>query len=136
MLDANVVVSAALSSRPGPVRECLAIIERPGIVMAYSEEMARELADVLMRPKFDRYIPRTVRQNFLIAYLENGLCVHPIRTVEACRDPKDNHVLEAAIAANAEVIVTGDDDLLTLDPFEGVAIISPAAFVARFTERH
>ena len=63
---------------------------------------------------------------FLVPFVE----LHRVDTViTACRDPKDNKFLEAAIAARADVIVTGDADLLALHPFRGIPILSPAAFL-------
>ena len=47
----------------------------------------------------------------------------------ACRDPKDDKFLELAVNGRADVILTGDNDLLVLDPFRGISIIAPAAFV-------
>ena len=49
--------------------------------------------------------------------------------MEVCRDPKDDQILELAVSGNADCIVTGDDDLLTLNPFRGIAIITPADFL-------
>ncbi len=51
--------------------------------------------------------------------------------VPELRDPKDGIVLAAALAGDAEVIVTGDQDLLVLGRFEGVEILTPTDFVAR-----
>lgn len=51
--------------------------------------------------------------------------------VQVSRDPNDDHVLGCAVAAGAQVLVTGDKDLLTLHPFRGVAIVTPAGFLAR-----
>ncbi|MFV3130522.1 putative toxin-antitoxin system toxin component, PIN family [Niveispirillum sp. KHB5.9] len=130
LFDTNIVLSHVLWPRPGPIRDCFDIAGRPGVVMLYSDAMVRELAEVLMREKFDRYASRITRQNFLAAYLETGLRVVPPRTNRACRDPKDNHILEAAVTGHAHVIVTGDDDLLVLNPFEEIKVLSPAAFVA------
>ena len=50
--------------------------------------------------------------------------------ITACRDPKDDKFLTLAVAANADYIVTGDDDLLVLHPFRGIQIIKPAEFLA------
>lgn len=55
----------------------------------------------------------------------------PTRRITACRDSNDNMVLEAAVAGSADVIVSGDEDLLVLHPFEGIDIIGPAAFIRR-----
>ena len=52
-------------------------------------------------------------------------------TLSVCRDPKDNPVLEAATAGDADLIVTGDEDLLVLNPFRGIQILKPADFIQR-----
>jgi uncharacterized protein len=49
--------------------------------------------------------------------------------IAACRDPKDDKFLELAVNGRADLIVTGDADLLALDPFRGIPIVTPAAFV-------
>jgi predicted nucleic acid-binding protein len=53
--------------------------------------------------------------------------------IVACRDPKDDKFLELAVNGRADAIVTGDDDLLVLNPFRGIPIITPAAFVQSST---
>ena len=58
-----------------------------------------------------------------------GVRVTPTRQITACRDPDDNRVLEAAVAGQADVIVSGDEDLLVLDPFDGIRIVGPADFI-------
>jgi len=50
--------------------------------------------------------------------------------VNVCRDPKDDRILELALNGDAGVIVTGDMDLLVLDPFRGVRIVTPTEFLA------
>ena len=54
----------------------------------------------------------------------------------ACRDPKDNHflALALALAAEADVLVSSDEDLLVLHPWRGIPIITPAEFLARFSK--
>ena len=54
--------------------------------------------------------------------------VPTVRVVRACRDPRD---LEVAVNGRADLIITGDHDLLELDPFMGIPILSPAAYLAR-----
>lgn len=60
--------------------------------------------------------------------------VSPTNPVMVCRDPDDNKFLEAAIAAEAEYIVTGDKDLRDLDEYEGVKIRFPAEFLRELGE--
>jgi predicted nucleic acid-binding protein len=54
-----------------------------------------------------------------------------IHTVRACRDPRDDKFLELAVNGEALLIVTGDDDLLILDPFRGIPIVTPVAYLAQ-----
>jgi len=98
-----------------------------------SEETLTELSDVLSRDKFDRYVSRADRQQFL--RLIGGIVrVIPItRRVHVCRDPKDDKFLDVALNGQAGVILTGDHDLLELHPLHGIEIISPADFLMRAT---
>jgi predicted nucleic acid-binding protein len=52
--------------------------------------------------------------------------------IVACRDPRDDKFLELAVAGTAAALVTGDADLIALDPFRGIPIVTPAAFLERF----
>jgi len=61
--------------------------------------------------------------------LLRGEPVTPQYRVTICRDPKDDIVLEVAMAGHADFIVTGDNDLLMLHPFEGIPIVGPAEFL-------
>jgi predicted nucleic acid-binding protein len=49
--------------------------------------------------------------------------------IEACRDSDDDKFLELAVEGEADLIISGDSDLLVLHPFEGIAILSPAGFL-------
>jgi hypothetical protein len=51
--------------------------------------------------------------------------------ISECRDPKDNKYLELALSGQAECIVTGDDDLLVLNSFRGIEILTVQEFLAR-----
>jgi uncharacterized protein len=55
--------------------------------------------------------------------------VDAVETITACRDPKDDKFLELAVSGHANYIVSGDSDLLALDPFRGVQIIPPHSFL-------
>jgi len=67
--------------------------------------------------------------------LLRGEPVVPARRIGVCRDPNDNMVLEAAVAGQVDAIVSGDEDLLTLSPFEGIPVLSPAAFLRRLASQ-
>ncbi len=100
-----------------------------GGVLVFSDETFIELATRLMRPKFDRYVDEPLRQRFLSDLASVAEWVALAGTVHACRDPDDDRFLETAINGEAECIVTGDTDLLVLDPFQGLRILTPGAFL-------
>ena len=63
---------------------------------------------------------------------KEALFIESVVKISECRDPKDNKFLELAVAGNADCIVTGDKDLLVLNPYCGTKIISPANFFILF----
>lgn len=91
-----------------------------------------------MRAKFDRYISRSRREAFLSVWRDAALFVSPTvihESVTDCRDVSDNKFLELALATEAKVIVTGDPDLLVLDPWRGIRIVGLQEFDAAFPIR-
>ncbi len=94
-----------------------------------------ELDEVLGRAKFDRFMPREARLA-LVALLRQGtrLVDVPVAAESAltptCRDPKDNKFLALAQKADADALISSDADLLSMHPWHGVQIITPATFVA------
>jgi putative PIN family toxin of toxin-antitoxin system len=65
----------------------------------------------------------------------NAKMVDPVTLPsQVCRDPDDDHVLGTAVAANADLIVTGDQDLLILREYRGIPIITPAECLGRMTQ--
>jgi putative PIN family toxin of toxin-antitoxin system len=97
-------------------------------VALVSDDTLAELADVLSRQRFDRYVTLPQRQRFVQLLLGVARRVPISRRVRACRDPKDDKCLHVALNGDAEAIITGDRDLLVLDPFHGVRNLSPTAF--------
>ncbi|MCL2635964.1 MAG: putative toxin-antitoxin system toxin component, PIN family [Betaproteobacteria bacterium] len=96
-----------------------------------SVETLQELTDVLARPKFDPYVSVRDRQHFIALLGGVARMVTITHRVAACRDPKDDKFLHVALNGEAELIVTGDADLLVLNPFHGVEILSPGALLER-----
>lgn len=92
------------------------------------EEQLRELIDVLNRPRIRKYIPNALAEEFLDLLSEIALMVEPVQGPAICRDPKDDYLLYTALAARADYLVTGDNDLLTLDHIAGTKIIVYADF--------
>lgn len=94
-----------------------------------SDETLAELADVLARPKFDRYVSREDRQQFLLKLGGIVKLVPVIQRVRVSRDPEDDKFLDLALAGQARYLLTGDQDLLVLNPFHGIRIMTPAAWL-------
>jgi len=128
--DTGVLVSAVLLPRSVP-RQAVDLAFAQGIVLV-STDTIDELDEVLRPPKFDRYIREEERRLFLAAFIRDAKVIDITEKLTECRDPNDNKFLELAISGNATCIVSGDNDLLVLNPFLGVAILTPQEFISRF----
>jgi len=84
-----------------------------------------------LRSKFDRYVSREARAIFLSQIGTVAELVPIIQLVRACRDPKDDKFLEVALNGRADVIITGDKDLLRMHPWRGIEILAPADYLRR-----
>jgi predicted nucleic acid-binding protein len=60
--------------------------------------------------------------------------IDPSIEITVCRDPKDNMILELAVSGEADFIITGDEDLLILNPFQSIQILTPDAWLTNFTQ--
>jgi putative PIN family toxin of toxin-antitoxin system len=130
VIDTNTLISAFLFKESNP-RKAFDKATETGKISA-SPDTFREFAEVLLRPKFDKYI--SAERRLLVLYEFKKLLIfnEVLETITDCRDPKDNKFLELAIAANASCIITGDKDLLMLHPFRGVPILNAVDFVNNF----
>jgi putative PIN family toxin of toxin-antitoxin system len=126
VFDNNVLISAALLG--GVPRKAFDILLDKGIVLV-SVPVLLELADVLNRPKFDKYVTHDERMRFMVNFLKVAEMTEISESITVCRDPKDDKLLELAVSGTADFLVTGDKDLLVLNPFRGVEIISPREFL-------
>jgi putative PIN family toxin of toxin-antitoxin system len=129
VLDTNVLISGVLSASSTPSR-ALEVAVRQAQLLA-SAATLRELMATMLAPRFDPYLSREKRDALLLRFAPLVEIVEVVQRVRACRDPKDDQFLEVSVNGRADLIVTGDGDLLTLDPFRGVAILTPAAYLAR-----
>ena len=132
VFDTNTVVSAFLFGQSTPGRALETARERGTLLL--SDETASELSEVLDRGKFDEYVQRETRREFLIALVEEATFVAPTEQIQQCRDPDDDKFLELAAGGGAAAIVSGDDDLLVLDPFRDCPILTAKSFL-RSVER-
>lgn len=128
VLDTNALISRLLLPTGAAARAVDHALAR-GVVLV-SEETMSELAEVISRPKFDRYVSVADRVQFVRLLGGVARMVNITHRVAACRDPKDDKFLHVALNGEAEAIVIGDQDLLALHPFHGISIFSPADFLA------
>ena len=127
MFDSNVLVSALLLSDSKP-RHALEVALQKGRVLLSFATLA-ELYEVLGRKKFHRYINEEDVRNFLAALTREAEWVEVDVRIGVCRDPKDDKFLEVAVSGHATHIITGDSDLLALNPFRGIEILPPHGFL-------
>jgi putative PIN family toxin of toxin-antitoxin system len=97
-----------------------------------SLETLAELAYVMYKPKLRKYVELEKLVDYFEYYKSITTVVPIISTVQLCRDAKDDKFLELAVNGNADFIITGDDDLLILNPFENTKIISPTKYLEDF----
>ena len=135
VFDTSTLVGVAL--KPGSVPHRAFGLALQQCEVCTSTATLAELDEVLARDKFDRYMPRTTR-----LALANLLRLHAHHVevtaddeaalLPPCRDNKDNKFLALAKIAGADILVSSDDDLLTLHPWCGVQVLTPATFVSLF----
>jgi uncharacterized protein len=129
VIDTNTLISAILLPSSIPDAAVTHAMRFGQLLM--SEDTLGELAEVLARPKFDRYVTVARREEYLRVLLPVVEIVEILQRVKICRDPRDDKFLEVAANDRAQVLISGDDDLLVLDPFLSTAIVTPAAYLQR-----
>lgn len=132
VLDTNVVISAVLS-RSGAPASLIDQLAARRAVLVFSTETLAELESRIMRGKFDRIVGRETRRRFLAELDAVSERVQITGATMGCRDRDDDKVLETALSGAAEVIVSGDRDLLTLDPWQQIPILEPAEALSTYS---
>lgn len=125
VLDSNVLISAILSPRGAPAR-LLGELSRTRAVLLFSDPAMTELADRLMRDKFEAYVDRQSRLRILAELDAVSEFVGIAGAPMGCRDRDDDKFLETALAGNADMLVSGDRDLLDLHPWQQIPILNPS----------
>lgn len=132
VIDTNVLIAALLWR--GSPHALLEHVRAGTVSMVSSPALLAELADVIGRAKFDAILAKTdtSRECSLAEVRQLAEVIEPPPLPKpVCRDHDDDQVLALALAAKAELIISGDDDLLSLESFEGIAIVAPAEAVRR-----
>jgi uncharacterized protein len=129
VIDVNVLVSAFLFAKSKP-RQALDKAQNLGIILL-SDAILSELIEVLTRPKFDRYLSKKTREQLTDDLAQTTLFIRSNEQITECRDAKDNKYLELAVEGSAQCIITGDRDLLVLNPFREIPIITAQEFLTQ-----
>lgn len=132
VFDTNTLVSAALRIDSVPRRALVRALAESEVCA--SPQTLAELERVFKRRRFDRYLPLDVRMKFL-SVIRSQARIFPVSEADlkavkpACRNVNDNMFLALAAVAGAQVIISGDQDLLVLNPWRGIEIRTPAEFL-------
>jgi putative PIN family toxin of toxin-antitoxin system len=131
VVDTNILIRAYIKPE-GTVGPVLHRLRLGDYVLICSIPLFDELLAKLALPRIR--VKYSVTDEDLEALTDlitlRALWVTPIRQVQVCRDPDDDMVIEAALAGQANYVVTGDKDLLTLGQFEGIRFVPAHAFLA------
>lgn len=135
VLDTNVFVRGLLN----PHSRCGRLLGEltPLYTLVLSPAIAREILEVLQRPRLLRKYPRLARipPTEILALFERADVVEPSLVPAVCRDPDDDVFLACADEGGAGFLVTEDADLLDLESHRGVRVCRPAEFIERLERR-
>ena len=125
IVDTNIWISF-LISKDFPKLE--ALFNNNEIVFVFSDELVREFVEVAARPKFNKYFERKDIEKILDIMNNIGEIVKVKSRVHKCRDEKDNFLLSLAKDAEANFLITGDEDLLVIKKLLNTEILSYTQF--------
>ncbi len=125
IIDTNLWISFLISKELSWIDN---LIVNNKIEIVYSQELFDEIISVIQRPKFKKYL-NFQKSISLITIFENYFKLVKVTSiVEICRDEKDNFLLALARDSGADFLITGDKDLIILNPFENTKILSFSEF--------
>ena len=126
IIDTNLWISFLITNNLNILSE-LFLFERFQII--FSDELFNEFLDVARRPKFKKYFDEKSVQLLIENISEKLEFIEVASAITICRDLKDNFILALSIDGNADYIVTGDKDLLSLNGFKGKKIVTINEFI-------
>lgn len=103
-------------------------ITNDSVRILFSDDLFAELIEVLQRPKFSRYFSQENITELISLLHCKAEWITVNDQIEECRDPKDNFLLELCVSGKADYLITGDEDLLVMNPFRGLRIITYRMF--------
>ncbi len=131
VIDTNVWISFLIGKSLQGLSE--RIISKK-VTLLFSNDLFSELIEVLQRPKFKKYFSEAAIEELMSMLYDRVTWVEIEHTFTDCRDAKDNFLLDLAVSGQADLLITGEDDLLSLNPFHGIQIISYRDFTHYFPD--
>ncbi|OGU37824.1 MAG: putative toxin-antitoxin system toxin component, PIN family [Ignavibacteria bacterium GWB2_35_12] len=121
VIDTNIWISFLIGKL---LSKLIDVLFNENVEIFTSNEQISELIETISKSKIQKHISKLDIKRLLLLFDLKTIIVTPIQKHKICRDPKDDYILDIAIESNAEYIITGDKDLLTLSPFRKTKIIT------------
>jgi uncharacterized protein len=131
VLDTNVIASGLITPT-GPPGTILIAWKDRRLDLIISPSLLREVTDILRRPKISRTYGLSVGAVAGLMHLLDSQAIRvPGRLAipRTARDPRDDHILACAVEGHADYLITGDRDLLHIERFRDIPIVSPATYI-------
>lgn len=129
VIDTNVLLSALVFG--GKPREVIELLARDAIDVVVSEEILTEMRRHVAN-KFPVFTSDLAKFEILLEQDSESVKLGSI-TINVCRDPDDNRIIETAVLGSCDYIVSGDKDLLVLESYKNIQILKPAEFLVQFS---
>jgi uncharacterized protein len=120
VVDTNIFISFLIGK---VLKDLPKYLHSSAVELVVSDELISELIEVTSRPKFNKYFSEELVRELVILVEERSITIQPHSQINVCRDAKDNYLLALANDGNADFLVTGDKDLLTMGAFENTRIV-------------
>lgn len=125
IVDTNLWISFLIGKRLSCLLE---FISNENVEIVVSRELLDEITNVALRPKFVKYFPK---EHFAMLwdFMVQETTLYNIDNISArCRDPKDDYLLELALVSGADYLITGDNDLLSVEKIGSCQIVTVMEF--------
>ncbi|MBR2230420.1 MAG: putative toxin-antitoxin system toxin component, PIN family [Prevotella sp.] len=126
VIDTNLCISMLIGKRTELLRQVFA---SPRYELAISEALIDEILLVAARPKLARYFDAEDVRDFVGFLQENAICFKVDSIPQRCRDPKDDFLLELAVVADADILLSGDADLTDMKQIGRCRIMTASEFL-------
>ncbi len=125
IVDTNLWIGMLIGKKLASLKELLV---QGKVRIYFSEELFEEIVKVIEYPRIQKIISKNKFYELISLLDEKIIFIKPDCEINDCRDIKDNFLLELAVSANCEYMITGDNDLLVLNPYRNIRIITATEF--------